>query len=53
MPVNIYIALILYGASLGAQTVKNSPAVQELQVQSLAQGDPLEKKRATHFRILA
>ena len=34
-----------------AQTVKNLPAIQETQVQSLGQEDPLEK--GTRFSILA
>ena len=33
--------------------VKNPPAVQETQVQSLDQEDPLEKGMATHSSILA
>ena len=36
-----------------AQTVKNLPAMQENQVQSLGWEDPLEKGMATHFSILA
>ena len=40
-------------ASLVAWTVKNLPAVQETQVQSLGQEDPLEKEMATHSSILA
>ena len=36
-----------------AQTVKNLPAVQETQVQSLGQEDSLEKEMATHSSILA
>ena len=36
-----------------AQTVKNLPAMQEIQVQPLDQGDPLEKGRATHSSILS
>ena len=40
-------------SSLGAQIVKNLPAMQETQVQSLGQEDPLEKEMATHFIILA
>ena len=36
-----------------AQMVKNLPAVQETQVQSLGQEDPLEKGMATHSSILA
>ena len=33
--------------------VKNLPAVQETQVQSLGQEDPLEEDMATHSSILA
>ena len=33
--------------------VKNLPAIQESQVQSLGQEDPLEKSMATHSSILA
>ena len=36
-----------------AQTVKNLPAIQETQVQSLFREDPLEKGMATHSSILA
>ena len=39
-------------ASLEAQTVKNLSAVQETQVQSLNEEDPLEKGMATHSSIL-
>ena len=35
-----------------AQTVKNPPAMQETQVQSLGQEDPFEKGMATHSSIL-
>ena len=35
------------------QTVKNFPAMQEIQVQHLDQEDPLEKEMATHSSILA
>ena len=35
-------------ASLVAQMVKNPPAMQEIQVQSLGQEDPLEQEMATH-----
>ena len=35
------------------QIVKNLPAVQETGVHSLGQEDPLEKRMATHFSILA
>ena len=33
--------------------VKNLPAMQGTQVQSLSQEDPLEKRKATHSSILA
>jgi len=33
--------------------VKNLPAMQEIQVQSLGQEDPLKKGMATHSSILA
>ena len=36
-----------------AQMVKNLPAMQETQVRSLGQEDPLEKGKATHPSILA
>ena len=44
---------MLMQASLVAQMVKNLPAVQETQVQSLGQDDPLQKGMATHSSILA
>ena len=37
----------------GGSVVKNLPAMQEMQVQSLSQEDPLEKEMATHSSILA
>ena len=40
------------GASLVAQTVKNLPAMQEIQVQSLGWEDPLQKAMAIHSSIL-
>ena len=40
-------------ASLVAQSVKNLPAMQEIQVQFLGWEDPLEKEMATHSSILA
>ena len=42
-----------YRASLVAQTIKNLPAVQETQVHSLSQEDPLGKGMDTHSSILA
>ena len=41
------------GASLVAQMVKNLFAMQETQIHSLNQEDPLEKEMATHSSILA
>ena len=43
----------MVGVSLIAQMVKNLPAMQGTQVQSLGWEDPLEKGMATHFSILA
>ena len=43
----------IFWASLMAQMVRNLPAMQETQIQSLDREDPLEKKMATHSRILA
>ena len=41
------------GAALVAQTIKNLPAIQEPQVQSLGWEDPLEKGMTIHSNILA
>ena len=51
-----FIFMLLYvvtRASQVAQCIKNLPAVQEMQVQSLGQEDALEKGMATHSSILA
>ena len=40
--------MVIQWASLVAQTVKNLPAMQETQVQSLGQEGPLEKGMSTH-----
>ena len=45
--------LIKLMASPVAQMVKSLLAMQESQVQSLGQEDPLEKEMATHSRVLA
>ena len=37
----------------GGSAVKNPPAMQETQVRSLGQEDPLEQGMATHSSILA
>ena len=39
--------------SLAAQMVKNLPAMQETQIRSLGQEDPLEKEMSAHSSILA
>ena len=49
----IMLSICYYGASLVTQMVKNLSAIQEAQVQSLGQEDPLEKGMATHFSTLA
>ena len=46
------LCLEMFWAFLVAQTVKNLLAVQETQIQSLDQEDPLERGMATHSRIL-
>ena len=38
---------------LVVQTVKNMPAMQEMEVRSLGWEDPLEKEMAAHSSILA
>ena len=43
----------LVRVSLVAQMVKNLPAIQETQVRSLGQEDPLEKGVTTHSSIHA
>ena len=45
--------MVLKGASLVAQMVKNLPAVLKTWVQSLGQEDPLEEEMATHSTVLA
>ena len=43
----------LIWASQVAQMIRNPPAAQETQVQSLSQEDPLQKGTTTHSSILA
>ena len=43
----------MFRASPVAQTVKNLPAMQETQVPSLGQEDPLEEEMETYCCILA
>ena len=44
---------LLFRGFPGGSVIKNSPAKQEIWVQSLGWEDPLEKEMATHPRILA
>ena len=44
---------MIFEASLVAQVVKNLPAMQETQVQSLSWDDPLEEGIVTHSSVLA
>ena len=50
---NVTAGYYLGGAFLVAQMVKHLPTMQETQVQSLGQEDPLEKEMATHSSTLA
>ena len=55
MQLNMYListTVCLVGFPSGS-VVKNSPAMQEMQAQSLGLEDPLEKEMATHSSILA
>ena len=45
--------LFIAGPSLVAQMVKRLPTMQETQIRSLGQEDPLEKEMATHSSTLA
>ena len=53
MRFNIHPDDLHFWASLVAQMVKNIPVMQETQVQSLGQEDPLEKEMAPPSSILA
>ena len=48
-----YYVSLFPGVFPSGSGVKSLPAMQEMQVQSLGQEDPLEKEMATHSRILA
>ena len=50
---HILCRMLRHVASLGAQTVKNPPAMWETWVQSLGWEDPLEEGMATYSGILA
>ena len=43
----------VFGGIPDGSVVKNTPAMQETQVWSLGQEDPLEKDMATHCSIIA
>ena len=45
--------IYICGASLVTKLIKNLPAMQNTQVQSLGQENPLEKGVATHSSIIA
>ena len=49
---NIWKIMEIWGFPV-AQMIKNPPAMQETQVRSLGQEDPLKKEMATHSSILA
>ena len=49
----LFMVFLPHRASLVAQTGKTLPAMQETQVQSLDQKDPLENRMATHSNISA
>ena len=50
---HIILIILLYGASLVAQLVKNPPAMPETWVWSLGREDPLQKEMAIRSNILA
>ena len=50
---NRHAGMCVHGASLVALILKNLPAMQKIQVQSLGQEDPLEQEMATHSSICA
>ena len=53
MLLNVFGNSFFQGASPVAQRAKNLPAMQETQVRSMGQEDPLEKGMATYPSILA
>ena len=50
---NIWACVLVCWASLVAQQCRTHLPMQEIQVRSLGQEDPLEKEMATHSSILA
>ena len=53
VPFHFSTFFIMFKGFPGGSVVKNLPAVQDTQVQSLSCDDPLEKGMATHSSILA
>ena len=53
MPESVLNSKYIKRVSLMAQMVKNLPTLREAWVRSLGWEDPLEKRMATHSRILA
>ena len=51
--VPLIFGVYLSSSSLGAQMVKNLPAMQETCIQPMGQDDPLEKGMAAHSSVLA
>ena len=52
--VHLYVCVCVVRMDLpGGSVVKNPPAMQETQVASLGQEDPLQEEMATHSSILA
>ena len=49
----LLIVLLSVEQNIVAQSVKNPPAIQETQVQSVGEEDPLEKEMATHSSIVS
>ena len=45
--------VLIFFADISGSALKNPPAMQEMQFQSLVQEDPLEEGMATHSSILA
>ena len=51
--ITMFLGAFEFWASLVAQMIKNPPAMQEMQVQSLGQEGPLEEGMTTHSSVLA
>ena len=50
---SIFLSVLSIQGFTGGSAVKNRPAMQERQVQSLGQKDPLKKEMVTHSSIFA